>query len=130
MNHLLHDLSRARIGELWPKLAPLLSQPFRLERQCLLQKAGTWEAATLRLGNRGLGSAGMQTVCSAVAIGALSELNELYLAVNQLGDAGLTALASVCASRAMGKLTVSASLPLLIPDRILTSCARPLPCSC
>ena len=46
----------------------------------------------------------MGALASACASGALPQLKELRLAMNQIGDAGLTSLADVCAKGALASL--------------------------
>ena len=52
----------------------------------------------------------------SVAIGAMANLRELELRDNEIGDAGITALAQACASGAMANLTVLHLLQNKITD--------------
>ena len=68
VDRMLRDLSRARVGQMWAKLSPLLVQPFRLSKQHLLN------LTMLRIGNCSLGDAGLNVLVSAIGIGALAKL--------------------------------------------------------
>ena len=51
-----------------------------------------------------IGDAGVTALAEACARGALSQCTELSLWGNQIGDAGITALADACGSGAMASL--------------------------
>ena len=52
----------------------------------------------------------MRSFAYELAMGALANLKELNLAVNMIGDAGASALASACASGALRPGTVSSTI--------------------
>ena len=58
----------------------------------------------LRLDNNEIGDAGVMALADAAAGGALPQLTNLYLDGNKIGDTGLSALASACASGALPEL--------------------------
>jgi hypothetical protein len=60
----------------------------------------------LTLYSNQIGDAGITALATAVGNGALPALEQLYLTKNQVGDVGLSALASACASGALDHLTV------------------------
>ena len=62
-----------------------------------------WAAASLKmlnLYNNQIGDAGATALADVCAKGVLASLKELYLNSNQIGDAGATALADTCAKGA------------------------------
>ena len=67
VDRMLRDLSRARVGQMWTKLSPLLVHPFRLSKQDLLN------LGVLHPFNR-MGDAGLNVLVSAIGIGALAKL--------------------------------------------------------
>ena len=62
-----------------------------------------------------IGDAGVTSLASACAKGALPLLKELFLSRNQIGDAGVSALAGACASGALAQLQVSSHPTALSP---------------
>ena len=60
----------------------------------------------LALNSNQIGDAGITALATAVGNGALPALEQLELTSNQIGDVGLSALASACASGALDHLTV------------------------
>ena len=58
----------------------------------------------LDLDNNKIGDSGMEAFASACASGALASCQKLYLGGNFIGDAGMEAFASACASGAMASL--------------------------
>ena len=61
----------------------------------------------LSLFDNQIGDTGMSALASACANGPLPALRKLLLSDNQIGDAGMSALASACANGALDKLEVS-----------------------
>ena len=59
---------------------------------------------TLLLGDNQIGDAGVTALATACAGGALPQCTFLNLRGNQIGDAGVSALASACASGALPQL--------------------------
>ena len=57
-----------------------------------------------------IGDAGVMALAKACAGGALASCQKLFLSKNQIGDSGVEALAQACAGGAMAQLQVS-SLP-------------------
>ena len=53
-----------------------------------------------------IGDAGLSALAEAVGSGALAQCTYISLSDNQIGDVGLTALASACASGALDQLQV------------------------
>ena len=60
----------------------------------------------LKLGGNQIGDAGLPALAKAVESGALPQLETLSLSRNVIGDIGISALASACASGALDHLTV------------------------
>ena len=60
----------------------------------------------LGLFSNNIGNAGLTALAKAVESGALPALEQLDLTLNQIGDDGLKALAEACASGALDHLTV------------------------
>ena len=60
----------------------------------------------LRLNNNNIGDAGLTALAKAVESGALPRLKKLRMDYNSIGDAGMSALANACASGALDHLTV------------------------
>ena len=60
---------------------------------------------TLSLINNRIGDVGMESFSTAIASGALGSLETLYISRNQIGDEGMKAFASAIASGALGKLS-------------------------
>ena len=58
----------------------------------------------LNLFNNQIGDAGLSAVAEAVGKGALPQLQELYLSGNSIGDVGLSALADVVSRGALASL--------------------------
>ena len=58
----------------------------------------------LDLDNNEIGDAGLQALADALGKGALASLEKLYLYSNAIGDDGMSALASACASGALASL--------------------------
>ena len=58
----------------------------------------------LALNSNQIGDAGITALATAVGNGALPALEQLELTSNQIGDVGLSALASACASGALPQL--------------------------
>ena len=94
----LRGHSRDRIDVLWPMLSPLLGAPFGLTRRDLLCRR------ELSLFRKRIGVTELQTLSSAIAIGALLSLLQLNLVGNQISDAGLTAFAEALQQSPMGAL--------------------------
>ena len=61
----------------------------------------------LTLENNNIGDAGLTALAKAVESGALASLTRLELWGNAIGDDGMKALADACASGALDKLEVS-----------------------
>jgi len=59
----------------------------------------------LSLNNNQIGDAGVDALAKACAGGALAQLEVLWLGNNQIGDAGVKALSQVCARGALASLT-------------------------
>ena len=60
----------------------------------------------LELGNNQIGDAGLAALAKAVESGALPQLEKLWLGGNSIGDVGLSALADVVSRGALDHLTV------------------------
>ena len=59
---------------------------------------------SLRLGDNQIGDAGLTALAKAVESGALASLEKLFLSKNQIGDVGITALADALEKGAMDKI--------------------------
>ena len=70
-----------------------------------------------------IGDAGLTALAKAVESGALPALRILALNANKIGDAGLTALADACASGALAQLTTLGLAQNQIGDTGLSSLA-------
>ena len=77
----------------------------------------------LDLGGNQIGDAGLTALAKVVGSGALASLLQLSLISNLIGDAGLSALASACASGALAQLTVLGLSRNQIGDAGLSSLA-------
>jgi len=60
----------------------------------------------LWLGENQIGDAGVEALAKACGSGALAQLEKLFLAQNKIGDVGVTALADACGEGAMASLEV------------------------
>ena len=98
IDHTLSNAARAHVVSVWPKFRPLLGAPFHLSRHDLLHME------KLVLNFKWIGDAGIQTLASACASGAMAQCQELDLSDNEIGSAGVEAFASACASGAMAHL--------------------------
>jgi hypothetical protein len=58
----------------------------------------------LGLGGNQIGDAGLTALAKAVESGALASCQKLYLSANKIGEVGLSAFASACASGALPAL--------------------------
>ena len=90
-------LAAARLA----RMKPLLTAPFRLTVQHIFSGSGT-----LNLTGRELRSEHMEVLGAALVSGALAQLTSLDLEQNSIGDAGMSTLASACASGALDQLQV------------------------
>ena len=128
---LLDQRSRALAAHRIARMKPLLTAPFRLTVQRIFNGSGTLDLCDrvlrskdmevlclalvsgalpsleyLFLGNNQIGDAGLSALAEAVGNGALPQLNRLVLSENAIGDIGISALASACANGALDHLTV------------------------
>lgn len=94
----LHAAAREHIASVWPRLEPLLEAPFCLSPLDILL------GEDFDLYDKGLSHKDVETLFSAIAIGALASCRRLYLEQNQIGDAGIEALAKAAACGALPKL--------------------------
>ena len=78
----------------------------------------------LRLYGNNIGDAGLTALAKAAESGALDNLTLLDLNLNQIGDAGMSALASACASGALPALQTLALAGNNIGDAGLTALAN------
>ena len=77
-----------------------------------------------------IGDVGISALASACAGRALAQLTELRLGYNQFGDAGVSALANACASGALAKLEVLNLMNNRIGDAGVTVLANGAPAQC
>jgi len=93
-------LARERVAVMWPKLSPLLEEPFNLTHRDLV-----WMEC-LNLYKRGIGDGDLRVLSEACANELLSQLKEIKLRWNQVGDVGLSSLADACAKGSLPALEV------------------------
>lgn len=101
VDHKLHELSRARIAALLPRLSPLLHAPylnFRSLRDLL-------EVESLNLANMGINNSSIATLASACSVGALVQVKTLDLTGNPC-PTGVEQLISAIAKGALPNLRV------------------------
>jgi hypothetical protein len=99
VDHKLHELSRARIAALLPRLSPLLHAPylnFRSLRDLL-------EVESLNLANMGINNSSIATLASACSVGALVQVKTLDLTGNPC-PTGVEQLISAIAKGALPNL--------------------------
>ena len=105
VDHKLHELSRARIAALMPRLSPLLHAPYlniRSLRDLL-------EMESLNLANQGINNSSIGTLASACSVGALVQVKRLDLTGNPC-PFGVEQLISAIAKGALPNLR-SLNLP-------------------
>ena len=88
VDHTLRDLSRARVGEVWAKLSPLLVQPFYFSKHDLLNRR------TFFPRDGPIGADARSALVSALGVGALPLLTILFLCSADFGFAGMLEFAS------------------------------------
>ena len=107
---LLDQRSRALAAVRLARMKPLLMAPFRLTVQRIFNGS-----RTLDFSGRAFRSEHVEVLGLALVSGALPQLNRLVLSENAIGDIGISALASACASGALDHLTVRWSPAALFP---------------
>ena len=90
---------------------------------CALESGALASLEELKLHRNNIGDRGMSALASACANGALPQLEKLWLGRNSIGDAGLSALADVVSRGALAQLTTLGLAQNQVGDTGLSSLA-------
>ena len=95
---------RESATEILKSFKPLLRPPWSMSKAELFSMVTIPHTDMINFAAAQIGDDGLSALASACANGALAQVTKLQLGWNHIGDAGLTALASACANGALAQL--------------------------